>query len=246
MNRYYYDFHLHSCLSPCADNDMTPNNIVGVCALAGLHIAALTDHNSTRNCPAFFAAAKRQGIIPVAGMELTTAEDIHVVCLFEALSDAMAFGEAVESYRIRIPNRTDIFGDQIIMNADDEPVGVDPDLLPNATTLSIEVVPPLVAEHNGICFPAHIDREANGIVSTLGAFPESPHFICAELHDMDQADAYRERYPILREKLILCGSDAHYLWDIRDAHAYFDLDDEPYSGDRVRHEMFLHLKGEIL
>ena len=53
MNRYYYDFHIHSCLSPCADNDMTPNNIAGVCALAGLQIAALTDHNSTKNSPPF-------------------------------------------------------------------------------------------------------------------------------------------------------------------------------------------------
>ncbi len=246
MNRYYYDFHIHSCLSPCADNDMTPNNIAGVCALAGLHIAALTDHNSTRNCPAFFAAAKRQGIIPVAGMELTTAEDIHVVCLFEHLEDAMAFGEAVETYRIRIPNRVDIFGDQIIMNAEDEPIGIEADLLPNATGLSLEEVPPLVSAHDGVCLPAHIDREANGIIATLGTFPESPHFVSAELHDFERSDAYREKYPVLRDMLLLGGSDAHYLWDIRDAHAYFDLDDEPYSGDRVRHELFRHLKGDIL
>ncbi len=245
MNRYYYDFHIHSCLSPCADNDMTPNNIAGVCALAGLHIAALTDHNTTRNCPAFFAAAKRQGIIPVAGMELTTSEDIHVVCLFERLEDAMAFGEAVDTYRIRIPNRKDIFGDQILMNAEDEPVGIEEDMLPNATMLSLEDVPALAAAHGGVCFPAHIDREANGVVSTLGTFPETPHFDCAELHDADKGDAYREKFPILQDKILLCGSDAHYLWDIRDAHAYFELDDEPYSGDRVRRELFKHLRREI-
>ncbi len=245
MNRYYYDFHIHSCLSPCADNDMTPGNIAGVCALAGLHIAALTDHNSTRNCPAFYAAAKRQGIIPIAGMELTTAEDIHVVCLFEVLEDAMVFGEAVDARRIRIPNRIDIFGDQIIVDAEDEPVGIETDMLPNATVLSLEEVPSLVAAHGGVCFPAHIDREANGVVAILGAFPASPYFACAELHDCEKADAYREKYPILQGKRLLCGSDAHYLWDIRDAHAYLDLDDEPYSGDRVRHELFRHLKGEV-
>ncbi len=245
MNRYYYDFHIHSCLSPCADNDMTPNNIAGVCALAGLHIAALTDHNSTRNCPAFFEAARRQGIIPVAGMELTTSEDIHVVCLFETLADAMAFGETVDVCRIRIPNRVDIFGDQIIMNGEDEPVGTEPDMLPNATTLSLEEVPPLVTHHGGVCFPAHIDREANGAISILGAFPESPSFRCAELHDSEKGAAYREKYPVLQDMMLLCGSDAHYLWDIRDAHAYFDLDDEPYSGDRVRRELFRHLKGDV-
>ena len=113
MNRYYYDFHIHSCLSPCADNDMTPNNIAGMAALAGLNIVALTDHNTARNCPAFFAAAKKNGIIPVAGMELTTAEDIHLVCLFEDIDKALAFNDEVDKHRIRIPNRTDIFGDQL-------------------------------------------------------------------------------------------------------------------------------------
>ncbi len=244
MNRYYYDFHIHSCLSPCADNDMTPGNIAGVCALAGLHIAALTDHNSTRNCPAFYEAARRQGIIPVAGMELTTAEDIHVVCLFETLEDAMAFGEAVDAYRIRIPNRTDIFGDQLLMNAEDEPVGTDPDLLPNATALSLEEVPPLVEAHRGVSFPAHIDREANGIIATLGTFPVTPRFSCAELHDPERETEYRQAYPTLKDLRLLCGSDAHYLWDIRDAHAYFDLEDEPYSSARVRQELFRHLRRE--
>ncbi len=244
MNRYYYDFHIHSCLSPCGDNDMTPNNIAGVCALAGLQIAALTDHNSVKNCPAFYQAAKKQGIIPIAGMELTTAEDIHVVCLFEELADAMAFGDMVDARRIRIPNRVDIFGDQIIMNAEDEPIGVEEDLLPNATTLSLDEVPPLVAEYRGVCFPAHIDREANGIIAILGTVPEYPSFACAELRDYINKEDYQNKYPILKSKLLLCGSDAHYLWDIRDAEAYFDLDDEPYSGDFVRHQLFLYLKGE--
>ena len=244
MNRYYYDFHIHSCLSPCGDNDMTPNNIAGVCALAGLQIAALTDHNSVKNCPAFYRAAKKQGIIPIAGMELTTAEDIHVVCLFEALEDAMAFGDAVDAQRIRIPNRVDIFGDQIIMNAEDEPIGVEEDLLPNATMLSLDDVPPLVEQYRGVCFPAHIDREANGIIAILGTVPEYPAFDCAELRDYINKEEYRTKYPILQNKLLLCGSDAHYLWDIRDAEAYFDLEDEPYSGDFVRHQLFLRLKGE--
>ena len=245
MNRYYYDFHIHSCLSPCADNDMTPNNIAGVCALAGLQIAALTDHNSTKNCPAFYKAAKKQGIIPIAGMELTTAEDIHVVCLFERLETAMAFGDEVDRLRILIKNRTDIFGDQIITDEEDEPVGVEEDLLPNATMLSLDEVPALVARFEGVCFPAHIDREANGIIAILGTVPETPDFACAELRDYERAEEYRDRYPLLRGKQLLCGSDAHYLWDIRDAQAYFELEDEPYSGDFVRHQLFLRLKGGL-
>ncbi len=243
MNRYYYDFHIHSCLSPCADNDMTPNNIAGMAALAGLNILALTDHNSARNCPAFFAAAKKNGIIPVAGMELTTAEDIHVVCLFEHLEDALRFNDAVDAQRIFIRNRPDIFGEQLLMNENDEQVGMEENLLTNATQISIDSVPAMVAEHNGVCFPAHIDREANGIISILGTFPEDLAVDWAELHDLDSQSAFRENFPALRNKRFLAGSDAHYLWDIPDKRDYFELEDEPYSSAMVRKALFQQLRG---
>ena len=244
MNRYYYDFHVHSCLSPCADNDMTPNNIAGMAALAGLNIVALTDHNTCRNCPAFFAAAKKQGLIPVAGMELTTAEDIHVVCLFEELEDALRFSDAVDRCRIRIPNRTDIFGDQLLTDENDEIIGTEPDLLSNATTLSLDDVPALVAAHHGLCFPAHVDREANGILATLGAFPPTPCFSIAEFHDAEKIESYREKYPELHGMRAVVGSDAHYLWDIRDGEHFFELADEPYSSELVRRRLFEVLGGK--
>ena len=111
MRDFKYDLHIHSCLSPCAENDMTPANIAGLASLLGLEIVALTDHNTCRNCPAFFRAAKRCGIVPVAGMELTTAEDIHVICLFETLEDALACDADVSARRIRIANRPELFGE---------------------------------------------------------------------------------------------------------------------------------------
>ena len=128
--RYSYDLHVHSCLSPCADNDNTPNNIAGMAHLSGIKIVALTDHNSAKNCPAFFEAAKRYGIVPVAGMELTTSEDIHVVCLFEELENAMRFDEFIAAKRVLIKNRTDIFGDQLILDGNDEMIGTEEHLLP--------------------------------------------------------------------------------------------------------------------
>jgi PHP family Zn ribbon phosphoesterase len=244
MNRYYYDFHIHSCLSPCADNDMTPNNLAGMAALAGLNIMALTDHNSSRNCPAFFAAAKKNGIIPVAGMELTTAEDIHVVCLFEHLEDAMSFNDEVDGQRVPIRNRADIFGDQLLTDENDEVIGREENLLTNATQIPVDAVPDLVKKHHGVCYPAHIDREANGIVSILGTFPADLDVLWAELHDIDSENAFRENFTALQNKRFLAGSDAHYLWDIPDKRCYFELEDEPYSGALVRKNLFRILRGE--
>ena len=244
MNRYYYDLHIHSCLSPCGDDDSTPNNIAGMATLCGLNIVALTDHNSCKNCPAFFEAAKRYGIIPVAGMELTTSEDIHVVCLFEELADAMAFDEFVDGNRLKIKNKPQIFGNQIITDGEDNVIGEVDHLLINSSGIAIDDVHEIVSRFKGICYPAHIDRDANGIVAVLGTVPKDHCFTRFELRDASNADEYSEKYAINKEQFII-SSDAHYLTDMRDKAAYFDLEDEPYSSALVRKNLFALLRGDL-
>lgn len=244
MSRYYYDLHIHSCLSPCGDNDNTPNNIVGMGVLAGLQIMALTDHNTCRNCPAFFAAAKKQGIIPIAGMELTTAEDIHMVCLFPDLDSAMAFDEEIGRHLIRIPNRPDIFGDQLILDENDEVIGTLPDLLSNATDISVDEADSFAAYYGGVCYPAHIDRQANGIIAVLGDLPPHEKYTCVELHDGSREEEFRARYR-LDNSLVVVGSDAHYLWDIRDKDRWIELPDEPYSSALVRRNLIERLRRGV-
>ncbi len=243
MNKYYYDLHVHSCLSPCADDDNTPYNLAGMAAVSGLNIMALTDHNTCKNCPAFFKGARQYGIIPVAGMELTTAEDIHLVCLFERLEDAMLFDGEIDSRRIKIENRKDIFGNQTVCDEDDNPAYEEPFLLSNATTVSLDEAPGLVEKYGGVCYPAHIDRESNGIIAVLGTLPEKPHFNCVEIRDSDKVEELRERFS-LHYRTIILSSDAHYLQDVRDKENYFLLEDEPYSSARVRAELFKMLRGE--
>lgn len=237
MGRYYYDFHIHSCLSPCGDDDNTPNNIAGMASLCGLDIVALCDHNTCGNCPAFFEAADRYGITAVAGMELTTAEDVHIICLFERLYDAMAFSSEVHSKRILVKNRADIFGNQFILDGQDNIIGSEENLLINATQISIEQLPDMVKGYGGICYPAHIDREANGIIAVLGTFPETPHFDCVELNHGSRKAEYCERYG-LYGKRFLVGSDAHILTDMRDKENYFDLDCSVGDSNAVRSKLF--------
>ena len=117
-------------------------------------------------------------------------------------------------------------------------------LLSNATDISVDDVPRLVESFDGVCYPAHIDRTANGIVSILGVFPEHSDFGCYELHNIEKTDEYENRFPHLKDKIRLIGSDAHYLWDLRDAEDYIELDDEPYSSDLVRANLFKYLRGE--
>ncbi len=242
MNRYYYDLHVHSCLSPCGDDDMTPNNIAGMAVLNGLQIVALTDHNTTKNCRAFFATARKNGIIPIAGMEMTTAEDVHLVCLFPTLEAAEEFDKEYQQYRILYPNRPDIFGEQQILDENDEKIGDEEYLLLNASTLSISEADALLTKYGAVVFPAHIDRDENGIIAALGCIPEEPHFECVEFRDNANIETYTEKYG-LEGKLVLTDSDAHYLWDINEAENFLMLEDEPYSSSKVREELFRRLRG---
>ncbi|MBR5422800.1 MAG: PHP domain-containing protein [Clostridia bacterium] len=246
MTRFYYDFHIHSCLSPCADNDMTPNNIAGMGVLAGLNVMALTDHNSCKNCPAFFGAARANGIVPVAGMELTTAEDIHAVCLFETLEGAMEFDRRIDAGRMKVPNNVSVFGEQLITDGADNVIGQEAFFLPAASNVSIEEAPALAESFGGVCYPAHIDREANGIIAVLGALPPIPGVRCAEFYDSGKRYEYTREYPILNGLRILVSSDAHNLWSIRDKDAFFELDLSPDAPETsVRREIFRLLRGQI-
>ena len=243
MSKYYYDLHTHSCLSPCADDDNTPNNLLGMASLCGLNVLALTDHNSSKNCPAFFEAAENFGIVPIAGMELTTSEDIHIVCLFETLDGAMDFDKNLDSYRTPIKNKPDIFGNQLILDKDDTLIGEEENLLIYAVGISVEDVPELVEKFGGICYPAHIDRDSNGIISILGAFPKTPYFSCVEIHDAEKIQEYRGKYG-LSDKTFIVSSDAHNLTDIRDKDYFFELDGELCDSDSVRGAIFQRLRGQ--
>lgn len=241
MSRYYYDLHIHSCLSPCADDDSTPNNIAGMAKLSGLDVVALTDHNSVKNCPAFFEAAARYGIIPIAGMELTTSEDIHAVCLFEHLDDAISFGNEIDRRRRPIKNRPDIFGEQLILDGDDNLVGKEENMLSIATDVSIDELTAFVNSFNGICYPAHIDRDSNGIIAVLGTLPDTLGFKTVEFRDGGNIKELSQKFN-LSNFTVITNSDAHFLEGIRDKENYFVLPDGLDSPVAVRAEIFKILR----
>ncbi|MEE1126717.1 MAG: PHP domain-containing protein, partial [Acutalibacteraceae bacterium] len=135
--KIYYDLHIHSALSPCGDNDMTPNNIVNMAMLNELDMIAVTDHNSCKNCVAAVEIGQAVGITVVPGMELTTSEDIHVVCYFPDVDTAKAFDDKVSETLLPVPNKPEIFGHQYIMNKDDEITGELETLLIGSCDISI-------------------------------------------------------------------------------------------------------------
>lgn len=214
----YYDLHLHSCLSPCGDDDMTPANLVGMAAVKGLDVIALTDHNSCRNCPAAMKHGEEYGVTVIPGMELTTSEEVHVVCLFSELKDALDFDNYVYERILPIKNKKNIFGEQQIMNELDQVIEVEERLLISATSISFDEVFDLVKSYHGIAYPAHIDKSTTSLLSNLGFVPPDSSFTCAEITTYEHLHQIQKEHPYFLHCNIISSSDAHYLQDIHEPH----------------------------
>ena len=212
----YYDLHIHSCLSSCGDGDMTPANIVGMAAVKGLDVIAVTDHNSCKNCGAAMAMGEEYGVLVIPGMEICTAEEVHAVCLFPDLPEAMDFDRLVHDALPPVKNRPDIFGDQQIYDCGDHICGEEPYLLINACSISFDGLWELVRERGGVMFPAHIDKTANSLISNLGMVPPDSRFVTAEVKNLSLLHRLRREHPYLERCRIVSNSDAHYLEDINE------------------------------
>ncbi|MBQ3157973.1 MAG: hypothetical protein IJB81_13845 [Clostridia bacterium] len=207
--KLFCDLHIHSCLSPCGDMLMTPNNIVGMAYIKQLDAIAVCDHNTAENLPAVKEAADMMGVLLLPGMELTTREEAHMLCYFPDVESCRAFGAYVYAHLPKISNRPEFFGRQVRMNGQDEETGEEERLLISALDLSFEECEKQIHAHGGLCVPAHINRGANGVLNALGFLPGGARYDALEVSDavpMPPIDL--TGYRTLR------SSDAHYLENI--------------------------------
>jgi PHP family Zn ribbon phosphoesterase len=194
--------------------------------IMGYDIIALTDHNTCLNCPALMKVGEEIGITVIPGMELCTSEEVHVVCLFPSLDDALAFSDYVYSTLPPIKNKPKVFGEQNICDENDEITGVEEKLLVTASGISTMKAVEVVKSYNGICYPAHIDRSSFSILSNLGTIDESFGFNAAEIFDISKENELKEKHPYLDTIKIVSDSDAHYLENMRiPENCYIELDE---------------------
>lgn len=225
MIKLSYDFHIHSCLSPCGDNDMTPANIVGMAAVLGLDAIALTDHNSSGNCEPFIELAHKYGIIPIPGMEVTTIEEVHVLCLFDCLEKSQRFNKLIYDKLIKVKNREDIFGEQLMMDIDENIIKKEENLLINTTQLSFDNMYDVVYNSGGAMIPAHIDKNSNSVISNLGFIPENSKFRWVEVADSNNFDKLRDMNRYLDYCNYITDSDAHYLNQINEPVNFIEVEE---------------------
>lgn len=222
--KIYYDFHIHTALSPCGDEDMTPNNIVNMAKLKGLDAICITDHNSCENTGACIKAGNRAGILVIPGMELQTREDIHVVCMFRSLKDAECFQDYVYSHLPPLKNREDVFGRQVVYDDEDEIVGINEKLLLNSANISFDEAFYRVNDLNGVFIPAHIDKDSFSVISNIGFIPDYLPIGAIEYVDALRIKKLSDKGIINSGYNMLKSSDAHYLGDILERDSYISAD----------------------
>ena len=227
----YYDLHIHSCLSPCGADDMTPYNLVNMAALAGLQVIALTDHNTTKNCPAAVRVGEEVGVLVVPGMELTTKEDVHIVCLFPDCDAAEQFRQFVYERLPKRKNRPKAFGNQFIMDERDNILGEEEQLLNFGSSIGVYEVAALAELYDGFAIPAHIDRASFSLLRVMGLVDPAMGFTVYETTpDCDAEELYRTRNIVGGN---ISNSDAHDLFAIPDAKRTLNIA-YPNAGSVIR------------
>ena len=204
---------------------MTPANLCGMAAIKGLQMIALTDHNTARNLPAAQKCCDAYGLLLIPGMEITTKEEVHLLGYLPDVETALEFGELIKTHLPKKKNKPSLFGNQLVMNDDDEVTDEEDALLIGATDLSLNELVGMIRERGGVPVPAHINRGSNGLLVNLGFVPPELHFTAVEVWR-----ALPCAHTPQQGRLVLHSSDAHYLGDILEAEESLELPERSVAG----------------
>jgi PHP family Zn ribbon phosphoesterase len=235
---FFADLHIHTCLSPCAELSMTPRGIIRKAASLGINIIAVCDHNSAENVAVTQELGRKRGITVIPGMEICSAEEVHLLGLFGRLEDALTMQEIVYAHLQSGENDEEVFGMQVVVNDADEVLAFNKRLLIGATDLPVNATVDLIHRFGGLAFAGHIDREGFGIISQLGFIPEGLAFDALELSGGIEPDAARQRFAAYRRFPWISSSDAHRIEDIGKRRTSFFMRHSTFE------ELCLALKGQ--
>ncbi len=216
------DLHIHTCLSPCTELDMSPKRILKAAKKKKIDIIGICDHNSSENSLAIMNAAKKMNINVFPGMEVTSQEEVHVLALFDEIENALKLQEHVYD---KLPGENDeeAFGMQVIVNEKEEVLGFNNKLLIGATTIPLEKIIKIIHSLDGIAIASHIDRESFSIIGQLGFIPDNLELDALEISPAITSEEAKKRYS--KDYPITCSSDAHYPDDIGKSFTSFLLKD---------------------
>ncbi len=222
--KYKADLHIHTLLSPCADLEMTPKNIIKKAKSEGLQIIGITDHNSTKNALLVKNLAEKENIFVLTGAEVTTKEEVHCLAFFEFENQLNEFQEFVDSKITHIPNPDGHFGYQPVIDEKEEIKELVPNYLPAALKSGITEIQIKVESLNGIFIPAHVDRPAFGLFNQLGIIPPGLKFDALGISANNSEKDVRKHYVVENKISIVQNSDSHFINQIGKVYTFFNIE----------------------
>jgi 3',5'-nucleoside bisphosphate phosphatase len=222
------DLHIHTVLSPCASRAMRPAAIAREARDRGLSLIAVCDHNSARNAAAVAtaAAALEDGPVVIAGMEITTAEEVHVLGLFpDARRAAAAEAEVIAGLPPWRPfaRRPEAEPEQEVVDAAGAVLSIEHAMLAAASRFPLAEAVGLVHRHGGLAVAAHVDRRSFSVPGQLGFFPPEVVFDGIEISAAGASRGAAAQFASVGAPL-LCSSDAHFLEDIGTGMTLLDVE----------------------
>lgn len=217
------DLHIHTCLSPCGDLDMSPGNIVRIAKERGLQIIAITDHNSTRNVQTCMSLGEQEGLYVIPGCEVNTREEVHVLCYFPHLEATEVFQHYLDEKMSDVKNDPDRFGYQVAVDENNRIVYEEERSLFMSIDDDIEGVAEVVHRLGGLFVPAHVDRPGNSLFSQLGFIPPGLRYHALEVSKGTTPAEFLLSHPELKGVRLIQSSDAHYPGDIAVAYTRFGI-----------------------
>ena len=214
MKKYIADLHIHSLLSPCAEVEMTPRNIILNAKKNGIDIIAITDHNACDNVPAAIEAATLldSNILVLPGMEVESKEEAHFVVLFEKMRQLKEFETFVKKHMSGLKNNPEMFGAQFIVDSDDNFIAEKEELLIASLNVELVEIIETVKSIGGITIASHVDRPAYSIISQLGFIPPDLDLAAVELSpNITNIDEAKRRFPSIAKFPIVVNSDSHNI-----------------------------------
>lgn len=225
-----YDFHIHSCLSLCAEDESTPASIAGMAYLAGLNAFSIADHQSAKNCVAAAKAAAQYGLTFVPALELNTSEEVHILCLFSCVDNALEFSEYITSKLMVAPKRSKHLWRQWVMDENDNVLYQEEPWLGSSADIGVYDCAKLVDSYGGLAIPAHIDRPSTSLLSNLGFYDSEMGFsVCEVTNDCNIPQLLKD-HPELKGMRFIRNSDAHEITSIPDAKNYIDVEENTPRG----------------
>jgi 3',5'-nucleoside bisphosphate phosphatase len=213
LRTFRADLHVHTVLSPCAGIEMIPPLIVEEAIERGINLIAITDHNSTANIAAVQKAAEGSGLIVLPGMELQTREEVHVLCLFDQLEQVYALQSWVDARMPPLLNNPDFFGEQFVVDETGDFIRREERLLLSSIEATLNEAWEQVCGLGGWFVPAHINRQAFGLINVLGLVPTDITIDALEISRHMTLSAAETRFPQIRGYPLIQNGDVHYLDD---------------------------------